>query len=451
MRIKEIAVKELFGLFDHTIDLKLDDRITIIYGPNGVGKTILLKIINSIFNSNYSELRLIVFKELMIEFDNKDKLKIKKGEPINEAPNEKNIRQELILEFKQYRSKVQFYSVKTPTRREMPFPLMDLERVIPGLERIGRESWMYLPTQEELTLDEVLARFEGQLSSDFPKGGHEPDWLTKIKEEIPVRFIETQRLLRFSYSSRRRESEGPTMVPAVIKYSEELAKTIQSKLAEYATLSQSLDRTFPTRLVKSTSSIITLDELRTKLAALETKRSRLMAAGLLDKEREIDFRELQKINENNRNVLSVYIEDVEKKLSVFDEFTNKADLLVKNINNRFLYKKMSIDKKSGFIFKTNDDSSLELSKLSSGEQHELVLFYELLFKVSPNSLILIDEPELSLHIVWQQQFLKDLKDITDLAKFDVLLATHSPQIIHDRWDLTTELTGPENEKKSQVG
>ena len=29
-----------------------------------------------------------------------------------------------------------------------------------------------------------------------------------------------------------------------------------------------------------------------------------------------------------------------------------------------------------------------------------------------------------------------------LGKFDVLIATHSPQIIHDRWDLAVELKGP---------
>ena len=54
---------------------------------------------------------------------------------------------------------------------------------------------------------------------------------------------------------------------------------------------------------------------------------------------------------------------------------------------------------------------------------------------------MIDEPEISLHVAWQQEFLHDLEKITDLAKFDVLIATHSPQIIHDRWDLTQELTG----------
>lgn len=57
--------------------------------------------------------------------------------------------------------------------------------------------------------------------------------------------------------------------------------------------------------------------------------------------------------------------------------------------------------------------------------------------------MLIDEPELSLHVGWQVEFLKDLQEIIELADLDILMATHSPDIIQDRWDLTVELKRPE--------
>ena len=41
MRITKISVKGLFGMFDHEIPLNQESRITIIHGPNGVGKTVL--------------------------------------------------------------------------------------------------------------------------------------------------------------------------------------------------------------------------------------------------------------------------------------------------------------------------------------------------------------------------------------------------------------------------
>ena len=96
---------------------------------------------------------------------------------------------------------------------------------------------------------------------------------------------------------------------------------------------------------------------------------------------------------------------------------------------------------------TDGGQPLNPSHLSSGEQHMLVLFSELLFRVESNSLVMIDEPEISLHVTWQKQFLRDLQQVTELASFDVLIATHSPQIVHDRWDdLTVELQGMATEQ-----
>ena len=69
-------------------------------------------------------------------------------------------------------------------------------------------------------------------------------------------------------------------------------------------------------------------------------------------------------------------------------------------------------------------------------------FGEGIVRVRENSIILIDEPEISLHVVWQHEFLKDLEQIAALSQFHALVATHSPQIISDRWDLTVELKGP---------
>jgi chromosome segregation ATPase len=37
MRIKEIKVEGLFDMFNHTITLNLEHRLTIVYGANGVG------------------------------------------------------------------------------------------------------------------------------------------------------------------------------------------------------------------------------------------------------------------------------------------------------------------------------------------------------------------------------------------------------------------------------
>ena len=276
----------------------------------------------------------------------------------------------------------------------------------------------------------------------------EPDWLVETRKMISIHLIETQRLLNVRKDSQNpgKEGENQPLVPAVRMYSEELAAMIKSKLAEYATLSQSLDTTFPERVFNPTLTQIQIDEneLRRQLAALEDKRLRLMSAGLLDQGERTAFALRDHIDESKKSVLTVYIEDTEKKLSVLDNLFEKIHMLTEIVNKRFLYKNIAINKEQGFVFTTSKNTVLPLENLSSGEQHELVLFYELLFKVAPGSLILIDEPELSLHIVWQKQFLQDVQRVTQLSDIDILMATHSPDIIHNRWDLVVGLKEPDN-------
>ena len=72
MRITEISVTSLFGIFNHTIQLNISDRITIIHGPNGFGKTIILKMLYGLFNDTYDELREIPFDSFQVKLENGD-------------------------------------------------------------------------------------------------------------------------------------------------------------------------------------------------------------------------------------------------------------------------------------------------------------------------------------------------------------------------------------------
>jgi len=458
MRITKLSINNLFGIFNHTIPLNLTEHITIIHGPNGFGKTILLKMLDGLFNRSYSEIRNIPFREFVIEFENKDKINISKtiqsgrnlGKQVSlfaqeEMKSGKNVYASVELEYKKPNSKKpRSFSIGTNGERlERNLPLGILEDIIDPIRQIGPHEWIDRQTGNLLSLNDVIDKYGHHLSKI--KGINlfrEPNWWIEILKSLEIHLIESQRLFNIEHKSSYKK--GPQMVPAVTIYADELAETIQQKLAESATLSQSLDRTFPARLVEQMGkSKSTEGELRKKLSDFEKQRAKLKEVGLLDKEEGVGFLPNEKITGNTKDVLAVYVQDVEQKLGIFDGIANKIQLFKSIIENRFLYKKIIFSKENGFSFATLDEEPLPLQKLSSGEQHELVLLYELLFKVKPNSLILIDEPELSLHVAWQKQFLKDLEKITKLSLFDVLIATHSPQIIHDRWDLTVDLKGPE--------
>ena len=126
-----------------------------------------------------------------------------------------------------------------------------------------------------------------------------------------------------------------------------------------------------------------------------------------------------------------------------DNLSERVYLLLDIVNKKFRNKSISLDKQEGLKAVSSTGASLDLDALSSGEQHELVLIYDLLFRVDPDTLVLLDEPELSLHLTWQKQFLQDLLNIVEATRFDAIVATHSPFIVGDRHDLMVPLASQE--------
>ena len=141
--------------------------------------------------------------------------------------------------------------------------------------------------------------------------------------------------------------------------------------------------------------------------------------------------------------MALYLQDTERKLGVLDDLANRTRHLLDSVNAKFHHKKLRLDREEGLVAQRKGDQSLSLHSLSSGEQHELVLHYELLFKTRPNTVVLIDEPEISLHVAWQKNFLPDLMEIIRISGFDAVVATHSPYIIGGRDDLMVGLGDPD--------
>lgn len=448
VKISRIGVDGLFDRFDHELVLNPDEKITIMFGPNGIGKTMILALLDTLFNRSVWNLGRMPFQEVNVFFDNNTVLKVNRRSEqrihINGYEDSK-----LRLEYSRTTGQPETFEPQLPRSREsVHFPIDAIEDWIPSLVQFGPAAWRDLNTGEILDLDEVVGEYGEQLPlQDSP----DPPWLAEIKESMQVRFIGIERLtqqssyeIRSTSSRRRNYSSRPFPERTVRRYSNDLAQMIQKKVTEYASLSQSLDRTFPARLVQDTMSpSLTIRELTEKLEEVEDKRSKFLNAGLLVQEADLDVAAIKSVNtvdSTRQEVLAVYAEDAVKKLSVFDDLYARVNALMRIVNKRFLYKQVSVSAQ-GLHVLDEDGADLALEMLSSGEQHELVLLYGLLFGISENSLVMIDEPELSLHVAWQDMLLSDLQEMAQLSDFHVLLATHSPQIIRDRWDLTVELEG----------
>jgi ABC-type Mn2+/Zn2+ transport system ATPase subunit len=413
MRIKQVSVKGLFGIFDHVIPLNLDERITIIHAPNGYGKTVILKMLYGLFNAQYFELQTIPYKCFRVDFVD--------GGYIEVNRDSTQIRQShLHLVFCDNQGRI--------TKKQLPIPQSFIDQLAfpNGMQANSKRS-----DAEKLADEECLKQ---------------------IREQAHISLIQSDRLQYFASEGDQAGQLILLPLSMVTKCSEDLARHLQERLTEYAILSQSLDRSFPSRVLQQ-QHMEQSDQadLQNRLDQLEKHRARLIASGLLKASGEQESPiQTQDVRQEMQSLLAIYVEDGERKLAVFEEdrFAAKVELFQRIINTKFSYKKIMINHDEGFVLTStysngNGQSATKLSlgSLSSGEQHELILLYELLFQVAENSLVLIDEPELSLHVGWQVNFLRDLQEITQLAKIDVLIATHSPSLINDRWDLTVELKG----------
>lgn len=122
-------------------------------------------------------------------------------------------------------------------------------------------------------------------------------------------------------------------------------------------------------------------------------------------------------------------------LDFYDKF-----MLFKNLYEGLYYdndpaaKKISIEG-NDIVFKANktlnNDFSVKLSakSLSSGELNIVTILYYLIFETTRGSIVLIDEPEISLHVVWQEQLSVLIEKIMESKPgVQVIIATHSPFI-----------------------
>jgi predicted ATP-binding protein involved in virulence len=437
MRLTKVRVTGLFGLFNHEIPLNREARITIIHGPNGFGKTLVLRMLEALLVGRYSIFFEIPFETFAVEVEDGKCLMVRFVESIGHvAPLALKGLKLTISPITPEAGPSQSYDILEYHKGlRVPKSLLHRADIEAAIAKV-----LFAPVQPlgdgGGSTEERLAK---NSSEEPEESWREPGWLSAIRSGLPkTRFIRTQRLDVLGLA----QSKTPHLSkPAVQAFAEDMSARIEQVLAEYAARSQELDRTFPVRLFNQKKEPLAAEELRKRLSELEQKRSRLTRLGFLDQEQGVSPAPVEAI-ETKRDVLSVYVDDADQKLAVFDDLAIKIELFKRIINERFLFKRLDVQRDKGFVFTSQTGAALKPSDLSSGEQHEFILLYELLFKLEKNALVLIDEPEISLHVAWQEKFLDDLQEVVKLSEIDVIVATHSPEIIGEHWDLTVELKGP---------
>ncbi|WP_215191838.1 AAA family ATPase, partial [Exiguobacterium sp. s7] len=133
-------------------------------------------------------------------------------------------------------------------------------------------------------------------------------------------------------------------------------------------------------------------------------------------------RDRSKIKLNNKNCLE-YLISFDNSKSKKYELSEDYNVLLKLIELKLI---------KSPILKFYKDDDFEFEYASSGEKHLLFTLINIAAELKENSLVLIDEPELSLHPNWQMNYINALKVIFSRMKScHFIMATHSHYLVSD--------------------
>lgn len=445
MKLVRVEFTKLFGYFDYSIDFH--DTVTILHGLNGCGKTTMLQTINAVFNKEMDTIKSTDLQSVSFFFSTGAILKIDRKK-IYLDPEKEKATGIIYLAYSiiENGKETVFDSFEnTDEYQDIVKRFLKGYRPFPFLERINESTWYDRKRETKLNLEEVIAEYGTIIFRRYSREYLEDDIPQPVQDilaSMDVRLIAADRLTVAKRVERQYGEDNIKTERRVNLIAKDLSQKIRDTIQQYAQLSQAKDRTFPLRAIKQ-SSPLTVDEIKSKMIELESKRKEFVDTGILEEEQDdIGIHDLlDAITESNRQNLSLYAIDTEEKLNALSSLSSSINLFRNLIDKNFNNKRIVFNKDYGFRFvATYSDSTILPQSLSSGEQHELVMFYDLIFNASENTLILIDEPELSLHIKWQLDYVDELLQIISATKFSAVLATHSPQIIHDKWDLTVSLS-----------
>lgn len=400
-------VKKLFGKFNYKLKLK-ESGITILTGPNGFGKTTILKCLEAFTDINkieyfgkleFKEIKIIINKEIsFVLLKKKDDIQLKynKSEPLD---------LKVLIEYHN-----NYYNNEIRRKRR-------------GRTYIIRKHYDYTIEKTE-KIEKDYNRLKNILSGiqNIEKIYYIKDDRLFNKQYIEYNNADIYDEDDYEYNSNEYNNNDEYYI--INSIPKRLKAIIDKFINEYYNNSNKLDSTYPTRLFKNKDEI-TDEEFQNKRNYMNEKLSILYNYGLFSNKDEINF----KFEEKYAGALKVYFDDFEKKYNIYKELIEKLDTFTNIVNNKLYYKKIKISKEYGIQIFSDNDNEIKLSDLSSGEKQEIILFFELIFSTDKSLMILIDEPELSLHVAWQKKFIDDLFNIIKNKNMNIIIATHSPYII----------------------
>ena len=419
--IESFKIEKLWGYRD--IDLTFNNNVNILIGVNGSGKTTILNLLHSILSADLPSLSNFNFQHAKIKLRG---FKRKSVRTITAKINAADSSLELGI------GKNKFpLNINAISGRRFPGTHNDETiKTVPGsvFRYALKEKIIAQELYNELTTLVPIVWLP--VSRRLPVTEHEEERYPKTipLESVDVRLEELLEGLSHYYSRlntrlSERYKEFEHQVLSVILYSKDL------------------DR------LDLTPSLLTEIEKGQLLGAFE-------ASGLLNKQirSKIDDhfaaaeKVVKRIGENpgvfeeedilvlpligRTKTMVEYARKLEKdREDIFAPLRRYEKIVDSFLND----KSIKVDESGNLKIESSSSSDLNSHHLSSGEKQILILLTQALLTVDEPVVYIADEPELSLHVTWQEKLLESIVALG--GQKQIIVATHSPDIVgkfHDK-------------------
>ncbi len=444
MRIDTLYVENLHGYI--TGGIKLNSDLNILYGKNGSGKTTALNLLRLVLNFDFSALRQIKFKYLVLTYidnDRKGRIELNRRLPDSEslavddaAPVDlrkleaivskdrledqrifitlfdKTIGRKQVSELDKLRDVIRQIS---NIRSRSNITLVNIDRTMYVTSRDGGVAVDVGASKQEISASrrkevgkDPLDVVQGYCSENFVKFTNENDQIkTKFINDLMISFLDWDKI---------KSADSDTVVTL------DQLDQLEAKFKHLGLLDGGSSDRILKKFFTDTRKILT--EANDKPASVRGK-------GRKTQREELDAL-LKKMSLTRAGGLLTSINEMEMRIqearSVIDKYLNSINSFFRATGKEIKFS--PTDNKLHFHLTQSgeDDVSRDLSELSSGERQVIIVLTYLYFVAKEDSIFIVDEPELSLHLAWQRKFVDQMKTLAP-RNCQIVLASHSPEIV----------------------
>lgn len=423
MQLTELSVQGLFGKYDHKVSFPTSGEdearpsVVIIHGPNGVGKTTILRMLSGMMRLDFSLFRAIPFSVARLSFSTGKHQEVTK-------------REDGVLA-------VTFDGTTALLDPGHSGPWRPEDQKATDALRSK-----FMSATESLTYEYLGASRVQPTRDDDPAS--QLISLARLRHESARGEVSSEDLMRAEAHIRSREHPRNA-----IGLSEKVQRFIADAQLDYGTFFRSSDPDLFLRIIsdlsQSTSSPVRVDEFRDAFARVHTMDAVHARLGL--GRDDWDFDELMRLLDEKRGqlddrslaVIGTYADFLESRANKRQLVAERLVAFEEVLADFFTGKTVQVDARRGVTISSEDGLALDESQLSSGEYQLLYLMVAALTTRRRGTIIAIDEPELSMHIAWQRRLVPSLIRCASRAAPQLVLATHSPDIAAGYPESMTEL------------